>query len=123
MTVPDAFHDPFRYDVEEDLPHEAAMMVLGRIPRGAAFDGVVFKDVLEHVADPAALLRDARSLLRPGGRVIASIPNVAHWTVRLRLLFGHFDYTPTGLLDATHLRFFMEASVRALFRTWDASSL
>lgn len=76
-----------------------------------SFDAVVFGDVLEHLVDPLATLRDAVGLLAPDGRVVVSIPNVAHAAVRLSLLEGRWDYTPTGLLDATHVRFFTRESV------------
>jgi len=79
------------------------------------YDVVLFGDVLEHVRDPLAVLRKARPLLAPGGSVIASIPNVAHGSVRLALLRGRFDYQPLGLLDQTHLRFFTRRSVEELF--------
>jgi methionine biosynthesis protein MetW len=78
------------------------------------FDVVLFMDVLEHVADPVELLTLARSALRPGGRIIVSVPNVAHWTVRAKLLFGRFDYRPTGIMDATHLRWFTAKTIAAV---------
>lgn len=81
-----------------------------------AFDAIVFGDVLEHLRDPVATLRRMRSLVSPGGCVVASIPNVAHGAVRLALLDGHFDYTRLGLLDETHLRFFTRGGVERLFR-------
>ena len=80
-----------------------------------AFDVMVFGDVLEHLPDPAPVLRNALAALAPDGFVVASIPNVAHGSVRLSLLKGSFDYTPTGLLDETHLRFFTRDSVLELF--------
>ncbi len=80
------------------------------------YDIVLFGDVLEHLADPLAVLRKARPLLAPKGSVIASIPNVAHGSVRLALLRGRFDYQPLGLLDETHLRFFTRNSVERMFR-------
>ena len=40
-----------------------------------SFDGVVLKDVLEHVANPVTLVREVRRVLRPGGRVFASSPD------------------------------------------------
>jgi hypothetical protein len=46
-----------------------------------------------------------------GGRLIVSVPNVAHWTVRFGLLAGSFDYAETGILDRTHLRFFTRESL------------
>jgi methionine biosynthesis protein MetW len=79
------------------------------------FDYILFLDVLEHLADPAAMLTDVAGALNEGGCIIASIPNVAHWTVRLDLLFGKFDYVPMGIMDATHLRWFTRKSVIRLF--------
>ncbi|MEA3076285.1 MAG: hypothetical protein QOF60_1193 [Actinomycetota bacterium] len=79
------------------------------------FDVVVFGDVLEHLVDPAATLRRMRPVLAPGGYVVASVPNVAHGSVRLRLLEGNFRYTDVGLLDRTHLRFFTRETLHELF--------
>ena len=82
----------------------------------ARFDVIVFADVLEHLADPLRVLRQAAPLLQPGGSVIVSIPNVAHAAVRLALLEGRFDYRPLGLLDDTHLRFFTRTTLEDLLR-------
>jgi methionine biosynthesis protein MetW len=79
------------------------------------FDVVLFADVLEHLPDPAAALRLAHRVLEAGGIVVASVPNIAHWSVRWDLLRGRFDYQPCGIMDATHLRWFTESSIRALF--------
>lgn len=81
-----------------------------------SFDVVVFGDVLEHLPDPVAVLRRVLPLLTKPGAVVASIPNVAHGSVRLSLLSGRFDYRPLGLLDSTHLRFFTRGSVHSVFR-------
>lgn len=83
---------------------------------GKPFDIIVFGDVLEHTRDPQAILAEARTLLKPEGRVIVSIPNVAHWRIRLALLAGRFTYTESGILDRTHLRFFTETSLHELVR-------
>lgn len=80
-----------------------------------SFDVVLLADVLEHLADPRAVLADAARVLAPGGRVVASVPNVTHGSLRLALLEGRWSYTDTGLLDATHRRFFDRAGVLALF--------
>ncbi len=80
------------------------------------FDVVFFCDVLEHVTDPWTTLRRARELLAPGGCVIASIPNVRHWTILRELVVrGDFTYTESGLLDRTHLRFFTRKTMLSLF--------
>jgi hypothetical protein len=55
-------------------------------------------------------------LLADRGSVVASIPNIAHGSVRLALLAGRFDYQDLGLLDSTHVRFFTRSSVEDLFR-------
>ncbi|MDB5099860.1 MAG: methyltransferase protein [Cyanobacteria bacterium RYN_339] len=82
---------------------------------GRQFDVVLAGDVLEHLLDPRRTLTQARALLAPGGRVVATIPNIAHGDVRLALLAGRFDYRRLGLLDETHVRFFTHSTVRQLF--------
>ncbi len=82
------------------------------------FDLVVYADVLEHLQDPWAVVRKQRCYLNDGGYVLASIPNLKNLFVILRLLAGRFDYTETGLLDKTHLRFFTaETSVEMFTKT------
>ena len=78
-------------------------------------DIIVFADVLEHCRRPDEVL--ARLLdrcLRPGGTVIVSLPNVAHWYVRAQLLAGRWRYADRGILDRTHLRFFTRDTGAAL---------
>jgi 2-polyprenyl-3-methyl-5-hydroxy-6-metoxy-1,4-benzoquinol methylase len=92
---------------------------------GSEYDAVLFLDVLEHLAHPDAVLCSAREWLAPGGVVLCSIPNVAHWRVRLALLRGRFDYEDSGLLDRTHLRWYTRRTARDLLRdagyelTWE----
>jgi glycosyltransferase involved in cell wall biosynthesis len=83
---------------------------------GCGFDVVVCADVVEHTRAPEALLADARRRLRPGGVVLASVPNFAHWYPRARVALGAFDYDQRGILDATHLRFFTRKSFQRLAR-------
>jgi SAM-dependent methyltransferase len=82
---------------------------------GERFDVILFADVLEHFRDPPAVLRRVRPLVAEGGAVVASIPNVAHVSVRLALLAGSFRYREEGLLDGSHLRFFTREGVQDLF--------
>jgi hypothetical protein len=53
--------------------------------------------------------------VKPGGRVFASSPNIAHWRPIWDLINGRFDYTQQGLMDRTHLRWFTPASYRRMF--------
>jgi 2-polyprenyl-3-methyl-5-hydroxy-6-metoxy-1,4-benzoquinol methylase len=89
-------------DLDLGLPSELA--------DGGGFDVVLAADVLEHVREPERLLDQLHSLVSPGGVVLASIPNVAHWYVRARVLLGRWDYDRRGILDRTHLRFFTRRS-------------
>jgi SAM-dependent methyltransferase len=79
------------------------------------FDVVLCLDVLEHLVDPVQALRRLLGCLGAGGRVVASIPNVTHGSVRLTLLDGRFPYSDSGLLDRGHLRFFDRRGVGQLF--------
>ena len=82
------------------------VMVLDELVGPGPFDAVLMGDVLEHLRDPVATLRAARRVLRPGGSIVVSVPNVAHIDLRLHLFIGRWQYQPIGLLDATHVRFF-----------------
>ena len=81
-----------------------------------SFDVIIFGDVLEHLKDPLQALRRLESFLGPRGYVVASIPNIAHGSVRLALMQGKFRYHSLGLLDSTHLRFFTRESLEQLFK-------
>ena len=74
--------------VEEGLPFE-----------DESFDGIVLKDVLEHLDEPVAAVREVRRVLRPGGQVFASSPDAQRWV---------WD-------DYTHVRPFTRKSFRLLF--------
>lgn len=96
-------------NIEDDETRKAVLET-------APYDYIIFADTLEHLADPWVVLSEMRAALAPGGRVLISLPNVAHWSVRLRLAFGSFEYTEGFLLDRTHLRFFTLDSARQLVR-------
>ena len=78
-------------------------------------DVLLFGDVLEHMVDPWRDLAFVARGIAPGAQVIASIPNVQHWTIIRDLLAGKWEYQDEGLLDRTHLRFFTLDSIRKLF--------
>jgi 2-polyprenyl-3-methyl-5-hydroxy-6-metoxy-1,4-benzoquinol methylase len=75
-----------------------------------SYDAIVLGDVLEHLTDPLPVLQALRAALSPGGRIVVSVPNVAHVWVRLQLLAGRFEYGDRGILDRGHLRFFTRKS-------------
>jgi 2-polyprenyl-3-methyl-5-hydroxy-6-metoxy-1,4-benzoquinol methylase len=82
---------------------------------GGDYDVLILSEVLEHLVDPWGLVKALAGSLRPGGRVYASSPNVAHHRVIRSLLAGRFDYEPEGVMDRTHLRWFTPATYRGMF--------
>lgn len=84
------------------------------IEKLGAFDVVLCGDVIEHLLDPAAALQRLKASLAPGGRLLVSIPNIAFYAIRARLLLGQFKYTDAGILDRTHLHFYTHATSRRL---------
>ncbi len=79
------------------------------------FDLILCLDVLEHLVDPWRVMQTMVHHLKPGGRIIVSIPNIRNWRALFPLLFaGRWDYAESGILDRTHLRFFTCHSARAL---------
>ena len=66
---------------------------------GETFDAVLLKDVLEHVGNVVAVVKEVRRVLRPGGRVFATSPDAQRWVWN----------------DYTHVRPFTRKAFRQLF--------
>ena len=79
------------------------------------YDFIYFGDVIEHLVHPSESLARVRSLLKPNGKIVFSIPNMSHISVRLMLLRGELQYGQTGLLDVTHLHFYTYEEVQRVF--------
>ena len=86
------------------------------LPRLAGpFDTILCLDVLEHLVDPGAVLRDLRGLAAPGGRLKVSVPNARQISLVYDLMVrGTFGYTEWGHRDHTHLRWFTRRDIVAL---------
>lgn len=80
------------------------------------FDCIVGSEIVEHVDDPWSLLAELRRIAKPGGRLILSIPNIAHASIVADLLQGRFDYAYIGLACAGHLRFFTRRSIQEMLQ-------
>ena len=75
------------------------------------FDLIVCNDVIEHMPDPKAFLRDIRGKLSNNGEMIASVPNLRNAVTLYELLIkGDFTYISAGVLDYTHLHLFTKKS-------------
>ena len=79
------------------------------------FDIIVCADVLEHLIHPEKILSKISPLLKQGkGRMIVSLPNAAHASIKTNLLLNDFTYTEMGILDKTHLHFYTAKSIAEL---------
>jgi methionine biosynthesis protein MetW len=84
-----------------------------------SFDHVVCIEVLEHLFAPDAAAAEIFRVLRPGGRLVVSVPNIAYWRLRVSMLRGTFN--PLGDEMAVerpwrdpHLRFFTPTTLRRM---------
>jgi 2-polyprenyl-3-methyl-5-hydroxy-6-metoxy-1,4-benzoquinol methylase len=80
-----------------------------------SFDALLLGEVLEHLVDPWTTLKRLRALVRPGGVVLASSPNVSHYSMIIMLLKGRWDLCDVGVMDRTHLRWFTPRTFAQMF--------
>lgn len=85
-----------------------------QLVKNKRFDIIIFADVLEHLVDPVATALFYKQFLKSNGLMYISLPNIAVWYARWSLLLGNFNYTETGVLDKTHLRFFTKKNILRL---------
>lgn len=78
------------------------------------FDIILMADIIEHLKDSLGTVKYFTQFLKKNGLMILSTANVANIYVRLKLLFGNFDYEERGIMDKTHLRFFTLKTFRKL---------
>lgn len=91
----------FKLDIEKTFPNIAPESI----------DMILCLDVLEHLINPWQTIRKLDPLLKHGGQLIISVPNIRNYHVLTDLAFrGKFSYSESGILDRTHLRFFTRAT-------------
>lgn len=81
------------------------------------YDVIILADALARVADPEALLELLVAHLDDDGVVIATVPNVKHWSVLLPLLLeDRWEAQSSGAIQHANLRFFTMTEIAGLFR-------
>lgn len=96
-------------DVESLQRHELPL------DAGQDIDVIIYGNVLEHLLDPWKTLTRQVNWLAPDGLILASIPNIQHWSILDGLLRGEWQYRDEGLLDRCSLRNFTLDTVHKLF--------
>ena len=101
--------------LRDELEENADVAIIGPIDEVYSqlktYDLILLLDVLEHLPNSTAILQKLSRLLATGGHVIVSVPNIAHLSVSVPLLLRRqFNYKDAGILDRTHLSFFVEDS-------------
>ena len=106
-----------KHDLEQPLPFADAM-----------FDTVVCSEILEHLFRPDLLLREVMRVLKPGGRVIVTVPNLHGLRNRIDLLVGkrtpfiefriYQDRTDQlSHVGVQHIRHYSFAGMRSVLQT------
>lgn len=98
-----------------ELERNVDVAIIGRVEdvltELKTYDLILMLDVLEHLPNSTGTLKKISRLLEPRGQVIVSVPNISHLSVSIPLLLHRrFSYQDAGILDRTHLRFFVEDS-------------
>jgi 2-polyprenyl-3-methyl-5-hydroxy-6-metoxy-1,4-benzoquinol methylase len=75
------------------------------------FDYIILGDVIEHIASVKDTLFGLVNCLHPNGKLLISLPNISHGSIRLNLLAGRFAYSSEGILDETHLKFYTPETI------------
>lgn len=92
----------------EEIPEEL---------KNTKFDYIVISEVLEHLMEPEKLLEKVKIFTNKETELIITVPNILFWKNRLKIFFGDFDYTETGLMDRGHVHFFSWESLKRILAT------
>lgn len=102
-------HKVIKGDIEDNN-------IIKKIQKLDKFDIILASALIEHLKDPWITLEKWKMFLRKNGSVIITTSNIAHWSIRWKIIRGRFNYEQYGILDNTHLRFFTSDSFQKLIK-------
>jgi 2-polyprenyl-3-methyl-5-hydroxy-6-metoxy-1,4-benzoquinol methylase len=102
------YKDVYQFDLEGKNENDSELKRYAE--NGIVYDYVIMSDIFEHLQNPTEVLLKTAKNLKTGGKVLVSVPNIAHADIWLHLVNGIFNYTDSGILDNTHLKFFTKNS-------------
>ena len=71
-----------------------------------SFDYIILGDYLQYTKDPLELLKELKKYLKPDGYVIATMPNLIHYSVIRDMLKGNFFYNSNAIVNKDQNNFF-----------------
>jgi 2-polyprenyl-3-methyl-5-hydroxy-6-metoxy-1,4-benzoquinol methylase len=110
------------FSIESDIKNSIDEIICGDIETFTPnlekknFDFIIFADILEHLINPHDVLNKYTDYLKDDGFIIASTPNIKFYRILFNLVFlDKFEYSDSGILDETHLRFFTRHEIKKMF--------
>ena len=92
------YEDIYQLDLDQPLDLDPKLT--------GCFKYIILADVLEHLKNAGAVLKNLMPYLRKDGCFLISLPNVMNFEVQAAMASATAKYTETGLLDYTHLHFY-----------------
>lgn len=92
--------DKERFEFQGEIPFTAGNLNRPLPYKDNSFDYVIFMEVIEHIYNPSFVISEIRRVLRGGGRLVLSTPNILNIGSRFRFLVeGSFDFFREPTLD------------------------
>ncbi len=82
------------------------------------FEIIVLADTLEHLVNPNIAITNVLKLLKTGGKLIISVPNIVFWWSRIQILLGKFPKENRGIFDKTHLHHYTNRTIHQLIKSY-----
>ena len=80
------------------------------------YDKIIISEVLEHLFEPEKILEDIKKVSYDDTEIIITVPNLLFWKNRLKIFFGKFKYTNSGIMDRGHVHFFTWKNLKNLLK-------